>query len=164
MTTNTIALLRQKITTKRAQRDVLDRDIKTLEAMLDMEIRDATRTSSLSYLSEGLAPTPVPQVESIALPDVPSAQEFIKPPNYGEWTISRRLTNALVEILLEERPMKRAEILKRLKERSDTHDLHDIDRLVSHFLGKDPRFISPYYGSWTLAMEPADNDKWHPDN
>ena len=156
--------IRLKMDTKRAQRDELDRDLKVLEAMLNMEIRDASRSGNAPVMVQPPDPYPTPLLEAGIQSGVPAQQKVVKPPNYGDWTTSFRLTNFIVEILLEERPLKRSELIKRLKERDAHEDTHDFDNLVSHFLSKDPRFISPYYGHWTLAMEPVDDDKWHPDN
>ena len=159
----TEADLQQRIATKEAQIEEWQAEVRGLRVALQIVQRDNRRHDSRALPARVFRPE-----ASALLPDVdpepPIPQQFIKEPNYADWSVAKSLTQHIVEILLEERPLRRRSILERLRKRGQDKDAHDFDNLVSHYLSSDPRFEKGYtYGTWTLAMEPARDEEWDSD-
>ena len=151
--------LEQKIATKRAQIDEMTKDVRLLQDTLNLAQRDNSRYDSRALPATmyrpsepEIAPEP-PQVQEqgpapVAVPPEPP----VKLPGYKGWTLSFRITKAMIDILLDERPLKRKKIINRLKGQEFNRETSEFENLVSHFLSKDPRFVRCYEnGIWTLA-------------
>ena len=168
MTIPTIAKeLEQRIASKRAQREELEREIRNFQDTLNILLRDAGRQDSRampSVIYEATKPDepePEPEHGYGMLPVLRVAPASL--PEYKEWTISFRVVKAMIDILLHERPLRRRVIIQRLAALGlNDPPANDFPNLVSHYLSKDPRFVRCYEnGVWTLAdwavaVEPAE--------
>ena len=150
--------LEQRITSKRAQREELEREIRNFQDTLNILQRDASRPDSRarpSVIYEATEPDepdePEPEYGYGLLPVLRVAPASL--PQYKEWTISFRVTKAMIDILLHERPLRRRVILQRLAMQGlNDPPANDFPNLVSHYLSKDQRFVRCYEnGVWTLA-------------
>ena len=158
MTIPTIAKeLAQRIATKLAQREELEREIRNFQDTLNILLRDAGRQDSrampsvLYEATEPDEPEPEPEYGYGLLPVLRVAPASL--PEYKEWTISLRVVKAMIDVLLHERPLRRRVIIQRLAGLGlNDPPANDFPNLVSHYLSKDPRFVRCYEnGVWTLA-------------
>ena len=171
MTSPTIAKeLEQRIASKRAQREELEREIRNFQDTLNILQRDASRPDSrarpsvLYEATEPDEPPPEPEHGYGLLPVLRVAPASL--PQYKEWTISFQVIKTMIDVLLQERPLRRRVILQRLAGLGlNDPPANDFPNLVSHYLSKDPRFVRCYEnGVWTLAdwavamgpMEPSE--------
>ena len=145
--------LEQRIASKRAQREELEREIRNFQDTLNILQRDASRPDSRampSVLYEATEPDE-PEHGYGLLPVLRVSPASL--PQYKEWTASFKLTQAMINILLHERPLRRRVILQRLAMQGlNDPPANDFPNLVSHYLSKDPRFVRCFEnGVWTLA-------------
>ena len=101
--------IEQRIATKRAEIDESEREVRLLQETLNLAHRDNSR-----YDSRAMPATIYRQVEPEVTPEPPQVREQgpapvavppVKLPNYKGWTLSFRLTKAMIDILLDERPL-----------------------------------------------------------
>jgi hypothetical protein len=149
--------LEQRIAGKRAQREELEREIRNFQDTLNILLRDVGRPDSrampsvLYEATEPDEPPPEPEHGYGLLPVLRVSPASL--PQYKEWTISFQVIKTMIDVLLQERPLRRRVILRRLAELGlNDPPANDFPNLVSHYLSKDPRFVRCYEnGVWTLA-------------
>ena len=142
--------IEQGIETKKAQREDLDREIRLLQDTLNVVQRDRVRQDIRAMPPTAFSP--LVSEEPDDLPEYPPSEPPAYLPKFSGWSYSYRLTKAMIDLLLEERPLKRETLIGRLREQGlDEKPTQDFGGLVSSTLSRDPRFVRCYRnGFWTL--------------
>ena len=166
---STVEDLQQRIATKRAQREELEREIRNFQDTLNILLRDASRPdrrampSVLYEATEPDEPPPEPEHGYGLLPVLRVSPASL--PQYKEWTISFRVIKAMIDVLLQERPLRRRVILQRLAAlnqyqggmcisgsltMTERTPRHLISPLVTNRVGTDSAVLG--YVHFTLAL------------
>ena len=82
--------------------------------------------------------------------------ELLEAHTYGEGTFSAELTRAMVEVLWEEAPLRRRELVTRVQAKGIILNIEKPGNTMSSYLSSDARFVKTNPpGRWTLASKIA---------
>ena len=147
----TLEDIEQGIETLRARREGLDRVIRQLQLALN-NIQSISAGEDLIALSPTLYGARDIGTEWDSLPAAPHTEPPAYLPRYNGGSYHFRLVQAILDMMLEERPLKRKTIIDRLRAQGlDEKPTQDFGNLVSRTLTHEPRFVRcARIGFWTL--------------
>ena len=147
----TLEDIEQGIETLKARREGLDRIIRQLQIVFN-NIQSLSAGEDIITLSPTLYGFRDTGTELGGLPNAPYTQPPAYLPRYNGQSYHFRLVQAILDMMLEERPLKRKTIIDRLRAQGlDEKPTQDFGNLVSRTLTHEPRFLRcARIGFWTL--------------
>ena len=148
-------ILRNALSERETKRKDLAKEI----ADLDSQIENLKRGINYYVRTHSEAETQLPMESHVSVEASRGDSDFWDV-RHAEGSFSKQISDAILHILLEERPMHRKKILEKVEAKGVLLGGTDRIRTLSSYLSNDRRFVTDGQegrGIWTLAGEPPES-------